>query len=202
MKHPQENGVARIATDPDALEAFYVEHAPDVRAFLVRRVADPHLVADLTADIFLAAIDHADRYRAEHGTPVAWLMGIARNKVADSRRRTSRRLRAESRVIGRRFLDDDAINRIEERIEVERYSRILYAALDSLPKRDRRLVEMVGVDGLSVVEAAGELGVKPGTARVRLHRIRALLRTALGEPSLLASIDEETRSPVELEVRP
>jgi len=202
MKHPQEQAVAEIATDPDALEAFYLEHVSAVRAFLVRRVADPHLVADLTADIFVAAIDHAHRYRAEHGKPVAWLMGIARNKVADSRRRTARRLRAESRVIGRRLLDEDAISRIEERIEVERFSRILYAALDGIPKKDRHLVEMVGVDGLSIVEAAAELGVKPGTARVRLHRIRALLRTALGEPSLLASIDDETESPVELEVSP
>jgi RNA polymerase sigma-70 factor (ECF subfamily) len=44
---------------------------------VARRVADPHLAADLTADIFLAAIGAAKRYRARRGRPIAWLYGIA-----------------------------------------------------------------------------------------------------------------------------
>ncbi|WP_200954393.1 MULTISPECIES: RNA polymerase sigma factor [unclassified Nocardioides] len=155
------------------MEAFYREHAETVKTFLARRIADPHQVADLTADIFLAAIGSADRYRPDEGAPLPWLLGIARNAVADATRRRARRLRAESRIQGRRLLDEDATARIAERIDAERLTRALYDALAALPARDRRLMELVAVDGLSVTDAAAELGVKPGTARVRLHRSRA-----------------------------
>lgn len=190
MKQITEDDVSSIGRDPDLLEAFYREHAETVRAFLARRVSDPHLVADLTADIFLAAIDSAERYRSTDGRPIAWLLGIARNKVADAQRKRARRLRAESRVVGHRLLDDDAIHRIDERIEAERMTRALYAALAQLPARDRLLMELVAVDGMSVVEAAEQLGVKPATARVRLHRSRARLRDHLGDHSLLESVAE------------
>lgn len=190
MKQITDDEVTLIGSDPDLLEAFYREHSPVIRSFLTRRVSDPHTVADLTADIFMTAIDAAHRYRPDQGRPIGWLIGIARNKVADGERKTARRLRAESRVVGRRLLDDDAITRIEERIEAQRSTRALYTALASLPARDRRLMELVAVDGLSVVEAAEELGVKPGTARVRLHRSRARLRIQLSDQSLLASIGE------------
>ncbi len=189
VKQRADDEVTGIGRDPALLEAFYREHAPTVRVFLARRVADPHDVADLTAEIFLAAIDHAHRYRAQEGKPVAWLLGIARNKVADAQRSRARRLRAESRLVGHRLLDEDAIARMEDRIAAEAWTRALYDALATLPARDRLLMELVAVDGLSVAEAADELGVKPGTARVRLHRSRARLRDHLGDHSLLESID-------------
>src|SRR5882757_3632156 len=49
--------LARIAHDPGAFEAFYREHVEGVQRFVARRVDDPHLAADLTADVFLAAIE-------------------------------------------------------------------------------------------------------------------------------------------------
>ena len=191
VKQISDDEVTGIGSDPNLLEAFYREHAPTVRVFLARRVGNPQDVADLTAEVFLAAIDHAHRYRAKDGRPVGWLLGIARNKVADAQRGQARRLRAESRLMGRRMLDEDAIARIEDRIAAESSARLLYEALATLPARDRQLMELVAVDGLSVADAAQELGVKPGTARVRLHRSRARLRDHLGDHSLLETSDED-----------
>ena len=53
----------RIAHDSATFEAFYREYFDAVLRFVVRRVADPHLAADLTAEVFLAAIDAAPAYR-------------------------------------------------------------------------------------------------------------------------------------------
>ena len=184
MTQIRDDEVPRIGSDPDLMEAFYREHVEAVKSFLARRIADPHQVADLTADIFLAAIDGAERYRPQSGRPVAWLMGIARNTLADSHRRRARRLRAHSRLEGHRLLDEDATARIAERIDAERVTRALYEALAQLPLRDRRLMELVAVDGMSVADAAVELGVKPGTARVRLHRSRARVQLHLDNRSL------------------
>lgn len=179
MNQIRDDEVRAIGRDPDLLEAFYGEHHASVKAFFVRRVDDPHLVADLVADTFLAAMTAAPRYRADRGSPGAWVTGIARNTLADAVRRRARRLRAESRIRGRRLLDDDAIAAIEDRIAAERATRALYAALAALPGRDRALMELVAVDGMPVVEAAAQLGMKPGTARVRLHRSRARLQQHL-----------------------
>jgi RNA polymerase sigma-70 factor (ECF subfamily) len=59
MDTTQARGPTGIDRDPDAFEAFYRAHIELVRRFVARRVSDPHLAADLTADVFLAAIDAA-----------------------------------------------------------------------------------------------------------------------------------------------
>ncbi|WP_457109284.1 RNA polymerase sigma factor [Marmoricola sp. URHA0025 HA25] len=168
-----------IATDAEVFEVFYRENLETVRRFVARRVSDAHLAADLTAEIFLAAVDSAASYSPDRGTPAAWLVGVARNVVATEFRRQSRDRAVVRRISGRRLLDADSLARIEERIDAERESRRLYAALSALPERDRALMELVALDGLSVNEAAAVLGVKPGTARVRLHRSRARVQAQL-----------------------
>lgn len=47
--------VRQIGRDPEAFTAFYRAHLQAVQRFVARRVGDPHLVADLTADVFIAA---------------------------------------------------------------------------------------------------------------------------------------------------
>lgn len=185
--------VHRIGDDPDVFEAFYREHLDAVQRFVARRVGDPHLAADLTADIFLAAIDGVRSYRPDRGRPIAWLYGIARNVVSAEARRRARDLRAVRRIAGRRLLDADSVTRTEERLDAERETRRLYDALAALPARDRALMELVAVDGLPVNEAAAVLGVKPGTARVRLHRSRRLVQTHL-RPHHEAALTQEVPS--------
>jgi RNA polymerase sigma-70 factor (ECF subfamily) len=172
-------GVGSIATDADAFEVFYRENLETVRRVVARRVADPHLAADLTAQIFLVAIESASSYRPDRGAPAAWLVGLARHVVATEMRRQSRDRAVVRRVSGRRLLDGDSLGRIEERIDAERQARKLYHALAALSRRDRALMELVAIDGLSINEAAAVLGVKPGTARVRLHRSRARIHAEL-----------------------
>ena len=185
--------VSQIGHDPDAFEAFYREHLGAVERFVARRVGDVHLAADLTADIFLAAIDAYASYRPDQARPGAWLMGISRNVVAGELRRRQRELHAVRRISGRRLLDDDSAARIVDRIDAERETRRLYAALDRLSSRDRALMELVAIDGLPVSEAAAVLGVKPATARVRLHRSRRLVHEHLGLAVPAARTEEATR---------
>lgn len=170
---------AGIGTDPDAFEDFYREHLETVRQFVAKRVVDPHLAADLTAAVFMAAIEKAGSYAPERGSPTAWLIGVARNVVADEFRSQMRQQRLHRRVAGQRVLDSNSLERLEERIDAQRETRRLYMALETLKDKDRALLEMVAVDGLSVADAAAALGLKPGAARVRLHRSRRALQTQL-----------------------
>jgi RNA polymerase sigma-70 factor (ECF subfamily) len=55
------------------------------------------------------------------------------------------------------------------------------AALDDLREPDRELIRLTEWERLSTAEAAVVLGLRPGTARVRLHRAR---RALAGHPAL------------------
>ena len=167
--------VRRIGTDPAAFEAFYRTHITAVQAFVVRRVGEPHLAADLTAEVFLAAIGSAKSYRPSRGTPRGRLYGVARNVILGERRRRAREWAGANRDAGRRRLDADDLARAEERIDAAARSRALYAALAGLPEGERAVLELVALDGLDAGEAARVLGIRPGTARVRLHRARRRL---------------------------
>jgi RNA polymerase sigma factor (sigma-70 family) len=165
----------RLSEDPVAFEAFYRRHVDAVMRFVVRRVSDPHLAADLTADIFLAALDSANTYRPGRGSEIAWLYGVARNLVSAHHRRTAREARATSRVAGRRMMDDNDLVRMEERIDAERQMRRALEAMAGLAEGERAVLELVAIDQLTVTEAAAALGIRQVTARVRLHRARRAL---------------------------
>ena len=57
--------------------------------------------------------------------------------------------------------------------------RDLGAALDELPERQRAVVELRDVHGLSSEEVCARLGLSPGNQRILLHRGRARLRARL-----------------------
>jgi RNA polymerase sigma factor (sigma-70 family) len=173
------NELSRIAYDPETLESFYRTHVEAVEQFIARRVDDPYLAADLTAEVFLAAIDAAASYRPGRGVPRAWLFGVARNIVAGEYRRAARERHANARVDGRRLLTENDVERMQQRIDAGAQGRALFAAVAQLPDGERAVLELVALDDLSVTEAAAALDVRPVTARVRLHRARAALRRRL-----------------------
>lgn len=183
-----------IGTDPDVFDAFYREHVEAVQRFVVRRIGDRERAADLTAEIFLAAIDSAPRYRPGCATPKAWLYGIARVLVANDRRRQGRERAGQEGLRGSTLLDEDDAARMDARIDAASRSRELYAAMDRLPEGERAVLELVAIDELSLAEAAGAAGLRPVTARVRLHRARRKLRAELDAAATPDTPNEEAGS--------
>lgn len=183
-----------IGGDPELFEAFYREHVEAIQRFVARRVGDRERAADLTAEIFLAAIDSAPRYRPRSGTPKAWLYGIARALVANDGRRRGRERAREERFRGSALLEEEDAARMEARIDAAAQSRRLYAAMDRLPEGERAVLELVALDELTVAEAAAAAGVRPVTARVRLHRARGKLRAELEAASTESTAKEVDES--------
>jgi RNA polymerase sigma factor (sigma-70 family) len=180
-----------IGLDAEIFEVFYRQHVDGIESFVARRVGDREAVADLTAEIFLAAIDSAHRYRPGLGTPRAWLLGIARIFVAGDARKRNRRRAGEERLRGSALLDEDDAARLDARIDASAQSRRLYEAMDALSEAERAVLELVALDELAVTEAAVVAGVRPVTARVRLHRARRKLRAALAAGGASSPNDEE-----------
>ena len=83
-------------SDSDAFAVFYDRYEAAIVGYLARRVRDPELVADLTAEVFAAALQAAPRYRASESTAAGWLCTIAHNTLAKSVR--SRRVQDNART--------------------------------------------------------------------------------------------------------
>jgi RNA polymerase sigma-70 factor (ECF subfamily) len=173
--------VARLRTDPDALEAFYRAHVSAVAAFVARRVSSADEVADVVSNTFLAAIHGADGYDPARSPVTAryWLLGIARRQVADHYGSSGRDGALAEREASRRRLSDDETARIDELIDAQRLAPNIEAALATLSPTVRDAFVLVAVDGFPQKAAAGELGISHAALRARLARARLHLRRHL-----------------------
>ena len=166
--------------DGDAFAAFYRRHASLVLGFLRRRVAEPELAFDLAAETFAAALLGVRRYRADGSPAVAWLLGIARNKLRESLRRgrveaaARRQLRLDPIVF-----DDADLAAVEERAAAG--ASQLAALVASLPEDQRRAVLARVVDERGYGEIAAELDCSEQVVRQRVSRGLRTLRTQLEE---------------------
>jgi RNA polymerase sigma factor (sigma-70 family) len=157
-------------------ERLYRANVDAVTAYFARRSADPHVVADLTADTFVAVITSFGSFDPRKGTGRAWVFGIARRVYASYCEAYSQQQHKTQRLAGRRDLSPDHIEELLDRIDAERAGRHLVSELAQLPAGDRAVVELVDIAGLRPKEAAAALGLAPGTVRMRLMRTRARLR--------------------------
>ena len=157
-------------------ERVYRANVDAVTAYFARRTADPHAVADLTADTFVAAITGFGSFDPRRGSARAWVFGIARHVYAAHCEAYGQQQRRLMLLAGRRDLDPDQLEELVDRVDAERAGRDLVTRLGTLPDRDREVIELVDIAGLSPKEAAVALGLTPGAVRMRLMRARAFLR--------------------------
>jgi RNA polymerase sigma factor (sigma-70 family) len=163
-------------------ERLYRANVDAVTAYFARRTTDPQVVADLTADTFVAVITGFGSFDPRKGTARAWLFGIAGHVYAAHCAAYSQQRHRLERLGGRRDLDPDEVDELLERIDAERAARGLLSELTRLPSRYRAVIDLVDIAGLPPKEAAAALGLTPGTVRMRLMRARARLRKFHHEP--------------------
>ena len=167
-----------VEGDAEAFVAFYQRHLPAVLGFFLRRTADRELTADLTAEVFAAALLAAERYRPGERPALAWLYGIAAHKLADSRRRgrvedeARRRLALEPLTI-----DDADLARVGEMAD----SGAAETALQALPPAQRDSVLARVVDERPYAEIADQMRCSELLVRQRVSRGLRALRARMEE---------------------
>lgn len=167
--------VRRMSRDPAALEEFYRRHVRGLTRYATHRVGDPDAAGDVVAATFLAATESADRFDPRRGEAAGWLYGIANHVLAGRRRRAAAEARALLRYRGRHDPPVDEYGQLEERLDARRRVGPADRALRALPPAERELVRLLIHTGMPLREAAAALGIRPGTARMRLSRARARL---------------------------
>lgn len=181
------------AGDATALGDLYDRHAGRVLALCLRILRDRAEAEEALGDVFYELWEKADRFRADRGTPVSYLMTVARSRAIDRLRRRRRQevvldLEGSSggeitgasapitspsvlsiRVDEGPFGDAAAA---EQKVRIRR-------ALAGLSAAERRVVELSFFDGLSHGEIARALREPLGTVKSRIRQGLARLRDAL-----------------------
>lgn len=158
-------------------EAAYRTLGTAVLGYALRRSATRETALDVVADTFATAWRRREDMPSAEDEVRPWLFGIARLCQANANRSAGRAERLNARLAS--TLDPTALPDPAAIHESRAASQQVLAALAELPDDDRELLALTAWEGLTPGQAAAALGLQPGTARVRLHRIRTRLRAAL-----------------------
>ena len=153
----------------DGLVHAYMRQAFQVAYRVVGHREDAE---DLVQEAFLAAYQYLDSYDATR--PFGpWLMRIVLNRGANLRRSRARReTEPEVDAVSTAPSALDESERAEARV-------ILQRAMAKLSERQRMIVTLFDVDGMSSTEIGELLDLSAGTIRWHLHEARRALRAAL-----------------------
>jgi RNA polymerase sigma-70 factor, ECF subfamily len=192
---PVEAGRARLApldldrslveaarADPAHFDALYRKYVAQVYSFAVYELGDHHEAEDATERTFLSALSGLPRFQErasveddgrDASTFRIWLFRIARNVIAERRRRTRRRPEAPLDLAA---ATADPLD-IEAVVVDREAATSAWAAVDRLSGDRRRAVILRFVHEMSTAEIAGVLDRSEGAVRVLIHRgLRSVAR--------------------------
>ncbi|MFT3916715.1 MAG: sigma-70 family RNA polymerase sigma factor [Anaeromyxobacteraceae bacterium] len=150
----------------DGFERFHAAVRPRLWAWLRRVAGDGALADEVAQEAFVRFLDR-DGLALPEAERRPYLYGIAWRVLADLRRHARRHSPlAEAPAETTAPASPEAARAVE--------------VLAALPERQRALLWLAHVEGLSHKEIAAALGLSPGSVRVLLHRARARAAALLG----------------------
>jgi RNA polymerase sigma-70 factor (ECF subfamily) len=162
--------LAGASGDPDAFAAFYRRHVRTILAYVTRQVG-ANEAGDVVAEVFATALVHRRRFDPARGNAEAWLIGIARHKIADAARRGAVEARMCRRLGVRLPADGVAEPDLDDGREL----------LSRLAPEQRRAVEARVIADQSYAEIARRESVSEQVVRKRVSRALATLRSRFQE---------------------
>jgi RNA polymerase sigma-70 factor (ECF subfamily) len=155
---------------------------------LARSMVDSDAVAEeAVQDTWMSVVKGIERFEARSSLKT-WLFRILVNRVHSAHASEDRRRPRRAPTVDPSSFDsfgqwiqpvvawDDDV---DDRVVAAAIAPALQSALDRLPSRQREVVLLRDVEGLSSEEASDVLGIRSGNQRVLLHRGRAGLREML-----------------------
>lgn len=155
-----------VAGEETALEAVYDRWSPLVHTFALRALADPHDAEDVTQQVFVAAWRSRHTLTPSPNALPAWLIGIARHKIADvraARARDADKVAAVVSLPGAHELHQSADTDVAEQLVVRQ-------AVDEMPDPRRTIVFLAFWEDHSHAEIAERVGLPLGTVKSHLRR--------------------------------
>jgi RNA polymerase sigma factor (sigma-70 family) len=159
-------------------DAVYLDNVERLYRIIFAKVGNRHDAEDLTAEVFTAAFGPL-RATASIGEVRAYLLATARTVLAGHWRRTlGREITAIDPARLTEFQRADWAPPAVPTAGARAAPDEVGAILADLPPRYRRILQLRFLEGASVREAAAELGVSVGNAKVLQHRALRLAAQA------------------------
>ncbi|HEY7330667.1 MAG TPA: sigma-70 family RNA polymerase sigma factor [Gemmataceae bacterium] len=140
--------------------------------------------SDIVQDVHVRAFEHFGQFQGDSLARLnVWVEEILRNVITDCRRRHG----AGKRDAGREQGDGDQLSHMQGHgttpsqgaMRIENQAR-LFEALQRLPEKYRRVLQLRFYDGLPFEEVAQKIGVTVGNARVLAVRAIEKLKNEIG----------------------
>lgn len=188
-----------LGGDVNAFEELVLRYEKTVYSLAVRMVSDREDAADMTQEAFIKAYNSLSSFRGDSRFSV-WLYRITTNVCLDFLRSKSRRPQVSLTVVD----DDDGDVQLdipdpaadpEDQLMKRLGMQSLSEGLKLLPDKQRQILVMRELGGLSYSEIAAQLSLEEGTVKSRIFRARKnLCAFLLGDgniPDSIASNDRE-----------
>lgn len=147
-----------------------MEHRTELLAYLRKQGASDAQAEDLLQSALLRGLEPWAVPPAPDKL-LPWFYRVLRNALVDQARRAS----AAGRAL-ERYANEPAD---EAETENRRVCRCTLNVMASLKPEYSRLIQRVDIEGISVEDAAQEIGITANNASVRLHRARRALKERL-----------------------
>lgn len=168
----------------DKVRELFDDHHVAIYRYLRKLTGRPDFAEDLTQEVFLRVIRHADTFDSR-GRDRAWLLRIARNLAFDERRKEWRAPRPTN----------NPATLEQRRSDSQVLAICLEEALAELSDDERDAFLLREIAGLSYLEIASVCGGSREAVRSRIYRARCTLRSALGgAPTTVPLVEERPRN--------
>lgn len=169
------------------IERFIEEYSEQAFKVAYHLSGDVEEAKELVQDAFVKLIGHWEQYDREQ--PLEnYFLTILRNLYFDGQKRYERRHtvsldvpagESEDSLSFAEALPDEAELQALERLEKQEDSQLVLAALKDLSRKQRAIVTLCDIQGLTYEQAAEVIDCPLNTVRSRLFRARAALKKAL-----------------------
>jgi RNA polymerase sigma-70 factor (ECF subfamily) len=169
---------AIVRRDRAALTALYDRHSPLVLAICRKVLHDASEAEEVLTDIFFEVWAKADRYDSHRGSPVTYLVTLARSRAIDRKRARASRPKVTSDYTDAAAMSDPvpdpsvSVHLKEQKVQVRK-------ALSALEPAQREAVECSFYEGLSHSEIAKKLNRPLGTIKTYIRQGLIQLRQSL-----------------------
>lgn len=169
---------ARPADDRGRFEQIYDEYVVPIYRFIHARVGNRPDAEDLTAQVFMRAVEQLDTTR-DPGQIASWLYRVSQNAIADYWRAFYRLpvIGTEQVAPGWEPVEPGTRDPTADDGDTAAASRRVKLLLDRLPDHYARVLELRFLQRLSVAETADRMGISRGNAKILQYR--ALRKAAL-----------------------
>jgi len=174
--------LARIRSgDPDALIVLYRKYSARVFSLLCRILEDPLTAEEILQDTFHRLWLRSELFDPTKGLLLSWLFTVGRNLALDYKRKESRRAGINVSIEG--VEDSDRLEKWMQNATAaafdENDSEALREAMNELPEKQRKVIELAYWEGLTQEELAVRLGEPLGTVKTRVRLAFKKLREKL-----------------------